>query len=803
MSLVPQDNEPRPRESRDVLAEMQAREMLDVDSGQPESVDLLGPLLRRKSIIILFALIASAIGYLMYRKENPTYQSALRIMIFSKNPPTVLNGETTNQGVSVPKQQYLITSELVLSKAVERGKLSELETFRGNPSPMYQLKGMIGVNPAPQQTDSLDITCRGAKAEDLPVILVAVVESYKRSLNDDTINNGQESIDLFEKLQQQLLQDTGEKKTKYYQLLEKLGLSAEGDTGDLKNQYLELKRLLESEKHEREQALSRVNERLTGLIEASKAEGELRAETLRSVSIEAEKYLSLGSNFGSANTLFSESANKADQDRQIQGIIYRINEEIESVELSRALNTRQYGENHPYSIRNQIQLDTLKKKLESAVGQQTKLHDIIELEKKSPAAENGIEEKNGQVKVNLSSIKIYDVTLRREKLQHESAIASLNDRIQSMDTNATIIRSEMAELNFLKDEIKEKESSIQTIMDKLTTISVVAQNFNATRVSVIDNAQNGIIVAPILRNYLIFSILIGALIGAGLAILIDRADLTFRNPYEIFQKMKVPVICKIPTLSKAKGKNEFGCASTLVTALDPRSSGAEAFRACRTAIMFFSSHSGAKVFLFSSPSAGDGKSTTVSNLAVSLAQSGKRVVILDADMRRPRQHKYFGNSMKPGMIGMLDGKTTIDEIIRPTFQENLSMVTCGGHPTNPGEFVVSTTFRDVLQGLRERFDFILIDSPPLLPVADATSLSTQVDGVILVFRIRKGIVLASQKARELLDLVHARILGIIVNGVDQNPYYNEYGGYGYPSHAGYAASRYYERQTKEYAESGE
>ncbi len=297
--------------------------------------------------------------------------------------------------------------------------------------------------------------------------------------------------------------------------------------------------------------------------------------------------------------------------------------------------------------------------------------------------------------------------------------------------------------------------------------------------------------------------MVGGLIGTALALLVDRADMTFRNPYEIFQKMKVPVICKVPNISKTKVKHNLPCGPTLITAIDPRSAAAEAFRAARTAMLFFSNHTGAKTFLVSSPSAGDGKSTTVSNLAVSLAQSGKRVCLLDCDLRRPRQHKHFGVDLKPGLLDAGEKAIDLDSAIKPTFQENLSIVTSGGHPDNPGEFVVSPKFREVLSALRERFDIVLLDSPPLLPVADATSLSTQVDGVLLVFRIRKGVVLASTKARELLDLVHARTLGVIVNGVDQNPYYSEYGGYGYTGYNsyGYGADAYYERQVKEYAES--
>ncbi len=799
--------ETQARVTRDIFAEMQARESMEMDGGggggEEKAIDFLGPLMRRKSIIILFALVACGIGYLMYRKEVPTYQSGLRIMIFTQAPPTFINGETTQMTVSLPKQQALISSEYVIEGAIKNGKLGELETFKNFPRPFPVLKQSMKVVPSPNATDALDITCSGPVAEELPKILEAVVASYERFLNDDSSGSAQRSIDLVEKVQLQIGQDSEEKKKRVHELLSKLDVRADDDSSEYKNETIDLMKQLDSQKKERNLLLAKVTEKLNGLFAASRLEGDELADALKSIAIEAERYLSIDGYHTNSTSLLSDSVDRVEQIRRHQALMDQNNNSIEQLEIQKRINSRTFGENHPSSTRFQYQIEGLKSHNQGLLEEKDRLQNQIETAKGKEAANEKEAKNNGAANISQSSIRIYHVTLKREQAQHLEAIRVIDEQMATLDEKLPLIRSEMAELNMLKNELRVKELSNRGMMDKLSQITVMANNFVSTRVKVINSPQIGGVVAPILRNYLLFSALIGGLLGAGLAILIDRADLTFRNPYEIFQKMKVPVICKIPTISKLKGKNEFGCVPTLVTALDPRSSGAEAFRACRTALLFFANHSGAKIFLLSSPSAGDGKSTTVSNLAVSLAQSGKRVVILDSDMRRPRQHKYFGMAMKPGMMAVEAKTATLDEIIRPTFQANLFLVTCGGHPPNPGEFVVSEQFKDILQGLRERFDFVLIDSPPLLPVADATSISTQVDGVILVFRIRKGIVLASQKARELLDLVHARMLGIIVNGVDKNPYYNEYGGYGYPSHSGYSASRYYEKQAKEYSETAD
>ena len=215
--------------------------------------------------------------------------------------------------------------------------------------------------------------------------------------------------------------------------------------------------------------------------------------------------------------------------------------------------------------------------------------------------------------------------------------------------------------------------------------------------------------------------------------------------------------------------------------------------------MFASGRIQGNVFLFTSPSPGDGKSTMTCNLAISLAQAGKRVLLIDADYRRPRVHQNFGISIEPGFCDSLEG-TPLEECIRPSeIVPQLDLLTTGGRPKDPGEIVSSHSFHLMLEQVREKYDYVLVDSPPLLPVADAASISAHVDGVILVLRIRRGVMVASQRAKEQLELVNARILGVIVNGLDQNPYYSDYGYYSsYGYQKGYG--RYHDSQNVLYQE---
>lgn len=273
----------------------------------------------------------------------------------------------------------------------------------------------------------------------------------------------------------------------------------------------------------------------------------------------------------------------------------------------------------------------------------------------------------------------------------------------------------------------------------------------------------------------------------GLALLIDRGELSFRSPHEVFETLKIPVVGRIPYIQGPLVKPEHGDAN-LIAAHKPASTAAESFRSLRTELFFRSNAERLKTFLFTSPSPGDGKSTMVSNFSISIARAGKRVVLVDADLRRPRVHKYFGEDIGPGLTDVLAGEVDLKNAVHPSkLQDGLYLLTSGVHPKDPGEIVSSGKFQKMIAALKKKFDFVLIDSPPVIPVADALSMGCFVDGVYLVTRVRKGSSLTSRKAKESLDRVNVNWMGVIINEMDRNPHYSEYG-YQYGSYSYYSGA---------------
>lgn len=217
----------------------------------------------------------------------------------------------------------------------------------------------------------------------------------------------------------------------------------------------------------------------------------------------------------------------------------------------------------------------------------------------------------------------------------------------------------------------------------------------------------------------------------------------------------------------------------IITVTNPRSPISESYRALRTNIEFSSIDEKLQVIMVSSAGPGEGKSTTITNLAVTFAQSEKKVVLIDADLRKPTAHHTFTISNRFGLSSVISQQCPLEEAIQASGIDNLDVITSGAIPPNPAEMMSSKRMTAILEQLRQMYDIILIDTPPLLAVTDAQIVSTKSDGVILVVdqgRVKREI---ASKAVKNLESVNARILGVVLNNVkrkaNEEAYYYYYG----------------------------
>lgn len=213
----------------------------------------------------------------------------------------------------------------------------------------------------------------------------------------------------------------------------------------------------------------------------------------------------------------------------------------------------------------------------------------------------------------------------------------------------------------------------------------------------------------------------------------------------------------------------------------------EAYKSIRTNIMFSIAHKGCKKVVISSAMENEGKSTGAVNIAISLAQTDLRVLLIDTDLRKPKIHMFFDMNSAPGLTHALSGIKSLDEVVRHTSYTNLDVITAGATPPNPSELLASESFEELLRTLEEHYDYIIVDTPPVNVVSDALPVIKKSDGVVLMVRSGMATYPDLDKAIHNLQFIDAKILGLVLNGVDTRSKgygtksgYGKYGyGYGY------------------------
>jgi capsular exopolysaccharide synthesis family protein len=272
--------------------------------------------------------------------------------------------------------------------------------------------------------------------------------------------------------------------------------------------------------------------------------------------------------------------------------------------------------------------------------------------------------------------------------------------------------------------------------------------------------------------------LVGLMMGVGLSFFLEYLDNTIKLPDEIDQYLNIPFLGAIPAyVSKIGNKN-----IDVVALNEPKSIISESLKGVRTALLFSSAEQAPTTILITSAGAKEGKTFCAANLAITMAQSGSKVVILDCDMRRPRLHRIFNAKREVGMSNFLVGTGALKDALIPTPVENLDFIPVGPIPPNPSEILGSNKMTALIEALKKKYDRIIIDSPPTSAVTDASILSSKADGVVLVIRAGDTPRNLVQTGLSRLNSVNAHILGAVLNGVKAERdgyYYYQYYYYSY------------------------
>jgi capsular exopolysaccharide synthesis family protein len=341
---------------------------------------------------------------------------------------------------------------------------------------------------------------------------------------------------------------------------------------------------------------------------------------------------------------------------------------------------------------------------------------------------------------------------------------------------------------------RDSKAAIYDLVLKRSAETDLTRMLRVTHVRIVDRAlrpQSS--VAPRVTLNLSAGAIGGLLLGVVVALLLERSDRRIRNLEDI-EGLGLPVLGLVPRIggSTATGprrRRKVAQASTnkdLVAHLQPMSGVAENLRTIRTNLAFMGADGKLGAFVITSASPREGKSTVVINLAITLAQSGKKVLLVDTDLRRPRVHRAFGLPARRGVTTVLVGEAAPQDVVMTTEVPGLDVVACGPVPPNPSELLHTEAFRHFIDAMRERYDHVIFDSPPLGAVTDAAILAGQLDGVIIVVKSQSTTREALRvTARQLTD-VGARILGAVFNDVDLS-----HGRYGEGTYYYYRREGYY------------
>ncbi len=288
-------------------------------------------------------------------------------------------------------------------------------------------------------------------------------------------------------------------------------------------------------------------------------------------------------------------------------------------------------------------------------------------------------------------------------------------------------------------------------------------------------------ISPKKKMNLLLGIMIGLGLGVGLTFLREYLDTSLKSMEDVeamgFSVLgSIPVITPQQAVKHIKGHNGEvqHIESRLITHFAPKSPISEAYRTLRTNIQYTHVDEPAKSVLISSAGPGEGKSTSVANLAIAMAQTGAKTVLVDTDLRRPVLHGIFGVSRSEGLTNVLVGKIDLKNAVKPTKIENLDLITSGPLPPNPSELLASKAMEKFIDTVKKTYDIAFFDSPPVIAVTDSAVLATKLDGVVLVMKSGETQKDALLRAKQLLDNVNAHLLGVLINGVTVSSMYGSY-----------------------------
>lgn len=706
----------------------QERPSCDGSQGRPDGQSPPVAALMRESLIfclwqgrwilLLSIALSLAAGFLYLSKSTPIYTSTSKVYVEQTGPKIMTE---TDQGVMTRSTNYLYTqmellkSTPILAAAIDTSGVRQLKTLANIDNPIAYLKKTLDVTVG-KKDEIISVSFDCPYPAEAAQLVNAVVDSY---VTYHATRKRSTSAEVLKILQ-------NEKAKRGQELSEKLRAMM-----DFKRQNIGLA----FESSQGNVILEKLDRLSTVLTEAQLAAIESRStyESIKKMVSDPTMLKQFLEAQRSSSGYVSQKGEEAE-----------LKSRLDQLQLRRADRLREVKPDHPAIKALDTEITHIQEKI-AALTVQFAQAQLAVAEQQYLAAK----EKQDEVSKYFQE-------------QRQQAV-ELNEQV----TQYTILQSEWEQTKKLCDILDDRIKELN-----------VTEDVGALNISILEVARPATSPSePQKARIMGIALVLGLMLGAGLALLRDWLDQRLHSAEEISAVLGLPVLGAVPSMSRRESIVDRG----QKVHLSSDSSAAEAYRTIRTAVFFGAPKDQAKTVLITSPAPLDGKTSMASNLAIAMAQAGQKTLIIDADFRRPMQHEIFRiNHRDKGLSTVLAGAGTLAESIQHTGIKDLEVLPSGPAVANPSEMLSSGTFARTLEHLCERYDRIVIDSPPVMPVTDSQILAAICDITLLVLRAERSTRKAGQQARDALSSVGAHILGAVVNDVRrESARYGYHGAYGY------------------------
>lgn len=711
--------------------------------------DLVRIAWQRKPLLALGIAIALVVSAIYYARAIPIYESTAEVLVVRKRPEMVTGDQVyAARGGDdyLTTHSVLVKSPVIVTKAIEDGELGSLVSFSNDKfrdpkidlttAVTDQIEVGLGSKEMGRGSDNiLTVSVRGPVPAECAHTVQAILGSYQNFLDETYRNMGEDTIQLIGHARDDLQKDLDKQDKDYLKFRAEAPLVTTGNDFSPHRDRLtaietQLSELLLQEANFRAQLEN---------IKAARKAGRTGPELVALIS-------SLSSRMSRA---YGTSRNPG------TGLDTELFQLLQEEQRMR----QEYGPNHP-------QVQSIRKRIEG-----TRSFFSLPNAAYQSAVDGG--------KLSSDPVELYEHYLEQELIGVGVSKKLLNDLYkQEHESAKELVTYELKDQGYQR-KLRQTQELYDGVVSQLQGASLVT-DYGGFDARVISPPALGEKVTP--KAVIVFpaAVVLGGFLGCLMVIAAEVTDRRFRTTDDIKRSLGYPIIGHVPECYPIplRELRDSKLDRMLYAFHKPSAIATEAFRGVRTALYFSTRGQSHKIIQITSSGPGDGKSTLASNLAVCIAQSGKSILLIDADLRRPRMHRVFGVPNDVGLASVIgldveleDTITSLDSI------PNLYILPSGQVPPDPSELLSSHRFSELLESVREKFDYVVIDTGPVLAITDPSVVASRVDGVVLALRMAQNSRNHAKRAQEILNGIGANVLGVFVVGArDANASDYGYGG---------------------------